>query len=62
MKEADTDLAICECIFFTLDIQHPTQVFVSFSKPRPLTAAQAQDKIGLVHMTESKLLAQLQYL
>jgi hypothetical protein len=56
--DSDMDPAIRECILFTLETRDPTCTFTSFSNPRSLQAAQAQDKIGWINTTEGKLSAQ----
>jgi hypothetical protein len=58
MIENDTDPAICESILLTLENWDPTHSFATFSNPRTLRAAQAQDKIGWLHTMEGKILAQ----
>jgi hypothetical protein len=58
MIETDTDPAICEVILLTLEDRDPTKSFATFSNPRTLRAAQAQDQIGWLHTTEGKISAQ----
>ena len=58
MTENETDPSICETILFTLEDRDPTQSFASFSSPRTLSAAQAQDKIGWLLTTEGKISVQ----
>jgi hypothetical protein len=58
MIETDTDPAICEAILLTLEDRDPTKSFATFSNPRTLRAAQAQDQIGWLHTTEGKISAQ----
>ena len=51
----DTDPNICEAILLTLDTRDPTCSFTTFSNPRTICAAQAQDRIGWLHTTEGKI-------
>jgi hypothetical protein len=55
MIENDTDPAICEALLLTLEDRDPTKSFATFSNPRTLRAAQAQDQIGWLHTTEGKI-------
>jgi hypothetical protein len=60
MIENDTDPSICKAIMLTLEDRDPTQSFATFSNPRTLHAAQAQDQIGWLFTTERKILGQWQ--
>jgi hypothetical protein len=55
MMDNDTDPDIRESILLTLDTRDPTSSFTTFSNPRTLGAAQAQDRIGWLHTTEGKI-------
>ena len=55
MIENDTDPAICEALLLTLEDRDPTKSFATFSNPRTLQAAQAQDQIGWLHTLEGKI-------
>jgi hypothetical protein len=55
MTDNDTAPAIRSCLLQTLATRNPTHSFTTFSDPSTLHAAQAQDAIGWVHLTEGKL-------
>jgi hypothetical protein len=56
------DPDIQECVLHTLSTQDPTLIFLAHSNPWAFCAAQAQDKMGCLHMTEGKCFKQWQTL
>ena len=55
MLETDTAPTISDCLLQTLTTRNPTQLFTAFCMPTALRAAQAQDRIGWLHMIEGKI-------